>query len=126
MKGFIVLMATAMMLLYNKNHMENTVWICNVAKGCVDTLYFKSSKTCLEYDCELNYTAHGSYRLVKDTLFLTIKDDSHSEDNSKIRSYKTKFLIKDKIMYDIGIFSNGKWKFADLKSGISNPYHRVH
>jgi len=82
----------------------------------------------LEYDCELDYAFHSTYKLANDTLIIKGKDDSHSEDNGKITSYWTNaYLIKNKALY---MFKrqelvNGKWKDMKIKPSTVPDYIRT-
>ncbi|HEX4375327.1 MAG TPA: hypothetical protein VHZ50_18625, partial [Puia sp.] len=82
----------------------------------------------LEYDCELNYAFHSTYRRIKDTIVVKGKDDSHSEDGGKITSYWiTKYLIKDKSLFVLNIkeLVNGKWVDRKIKRSANPFYIRV-
>src|ERR1700749_3401038 len=83
------------------NQIKNSTWTCKIANGCFKKLTFRSKHDVVEYDCELNYTFHSSYQIIKDTLIITEKDDSHSEDKSKIAYYKNRFLITHNVLYPL-------------------------
>lgn len=112
----------------NKNKLVNSVWSHKIAEGCINTLTFKSKEEVLEYDCELNYAFHSAYNIVKDTLMIKGKDDSHSEDHGKITSYWiTKYLIKNNALYLIGCeeLINSKLKNINTKPDKNPNYRRV-
>jgi len=79
---------------YVKDSIVNTVWTYKVAKNANDTLRFKAHNIVIEYDCELNYTMKGTYKFSKDTLIVTMNDDSHSEDGGKPEIFRTKYFLK--------------------------------
>jgi len=87
----------------------------------------KPNQKVIEYDCELNYTFHGSYKVVKDTLLVTVKDDSHSEDHGKVMFSTDKYLIKDNTLCFLGSSKlvGGKWKYTKAKADINLIYHKV-
>jgi hypothetical protein len=109
------------------NHLTNTVWTFQVSKTCVDTLKLRANQKVIQYDCELNYTFHGSYKTVKDTLLVTVKDDSHSEDNGKVTYYTDKYLIKNNALYFVSNrkLVNGKWKDEKAKANVNVIYHKA-
>jgi len=116
-------------LLFFAGHagdITNSVWTYKVAKGCVDTLKFKPNGRATSYSCELDYTFHDSYVLKKDTLILTEKDDSHSEDGGKAIFSRYQFLIQTKALYLIGKgeLIKGKWRDIRLKK-IKSDWIRI-
>lgn len=125
-------MSTILMLIclaithHNSDPIANTVWTFQVGKGCTDTLKLKAHQIATEYDCEVKYTFHGSFKVIKDSLLITEKDDSHSEDSGKISWYRTKYLIRKDVLYCVskGRLVNNKWK----ETKVSPPeigYRRV-
>jgi hypothetical protein len=104
----------------------NSVWTYKVANGCVDTLTLKPNAQATDYDCELNYTFHDSYMLKKDTLILTEKDDSHSEDGGRVIFSSSKFLIQTKALYLIGKgeLIKGKWRDIAVKK-VKSDWIRI-
>jgi hypothetical protein len=102
-----------------------TTWIHKVAKGCVDTLKFRSNGEVIEYDCEMNYAFKGSYRQIKDTVVVIVKDDSHSEDGARSEYYKSKFIVRKNVLHIIASaeLTNGAWKYSAVKTD-KNIYYR--
>jgi len=123
---FFLFVACGLLLHQNKNSLISSIWILKIANGCNDSLKFKSNGVVLQYDCELNYTFHNSYKIYNDTLLISEKDDSHSEDNGKVTFYRAKFLVKNDALYDIehGELVNGKWKNVTIKRDNNNRYKR--
>lgn len=85
------------------DRLVGTTWEYHVTKTGVNTMKFTSNKTVKSYDCELNYTFTDTYLIKSDTLIVTEKDDSHSEDGGKNPSiFERKYLIRKDIMVDLG------------------------
>ncbi|MFI5162778.1 MAG: hypothetical protein ACHQHN_15970 [Sphingobacteriales bacterium] len=114
-------------LFFNQDSkLKNTVWAYNVTPTCVNTLKFISNHIVLEYNCELDYAFHSSYQLFGDTVIISGKDDSHSEDNGKINQYwVTTYLIRNNGLYQIKnkVSDHGKWKVYDDKN-VKNPDYK--
>lgn len=127
MKALLITSIFIIMGLNMNDKLKGSIWICKIAPGCVDTLKFKSNNQITEYSCEQEYTYHGSYTLLKDTLTITEKDDSHSEDHEKVTYYKTKYLITKSTLLPIfsGELVKGKWKYKSLKPNTKNVYKRL-
>ena len=105
-----------------------SIWAYKVTETCNNTLKFKSNDIVLEYDCELDYTFHSTYKLASDTLIIKGKDDSHSEDHGKITSYWINtYLIKNKALYAIRSqeLVNDKWKDRKIKNETKPDYIRT-
>jgi hypothetical protein len=113
--------------VFIKNQIENSTWTCKIANGCFDTLTFKSNNRVIDYDCETRYTFQGSYKILKDTLLITLRDDSHSEDNGKVYYFRIKYLVKNNVLYAIGHgeLSRGKWKDVRSSWDKSIPFKRI-
>jgi hypothetical protein len=109
------------------NKLTGSIWTCKIASGCIDTLKFKSNHHITEYSCEQEYTYQGSYTILKDTLTITEKDDSHSEDHGKITYYKTRYIIVKNTL--LPIYSRelvkDKWKYNSMNSDVKNAYKRL-
>ena len=124
----LVVAIVCVFFLQRNISLVNSVWSHKIADRFINTLTFKSKGEVLEYDCELDYAFHSVYNLVKDTLVIKGKDDSHSEDNGKITSYWiTKYLIKNNDLYLIGRkeLVNGKWKDLNIKPDKNPDFRRV-
>lgn len=109
-------------------HLINSVWVKRITKTANNTLTFKSNGLVLEYDCELSYTFHSSYKLSGDTIIISGKDDSHSEDNGKINFYWiSTYIIRGNGLYMIKnkVADHGKWKVYDSKNGAKPAYKRL-
>ena len=104
----------------------NSVWTCKIADGCIDILRFKPNSVALAYDCEVNYTFNCRYKIVKDTLFVIEKDDSHPEDSGKVTYRKMKYVLKKNILVP---FENtelsGKWRTVKVKFDKGFIYKRM-
>lgn len=108
------------------NPLTNTIWTCQISKSCTDILTLKVNNNATEYDCELNYTVHGTYKIVKDTLFLTLKDDSHTEDNGRTSCYLNKYLFKNNTLRLLPrINLNSKVTENRGRKGLSVIYRRI-
>jgi len=116
MKAILLLLFTCIGSI-NPTVLQNSTWTFKVANGCTDILKFKPKGQATSYDCELDYTFHCTYILKQDTLILTEKDDSHSEDGEKINYHRTKYVIKSNTLYAItkGELVNSKWKETKVK-----------
>ncbi len=111
------------------NHLVGSIWISKIASGCVDTLKFKSKGQVTEFSCEQGYTFHGSYIISRDTLIITEKDDSHSEDKGKVTGYRTKYLMTNRnilTLISFGEFENGRWNYKNVGLNEKNLYERIH
>jgi len=109
------------------NHLTNTIWTYQVSKTCIDTLKFGTNQKVIEYNCEVNYTFRGSYKIFKDTLFVIVRDNSHSEDHGKVTYYTDKYLTKNNTLCFVGNrkLVNRKWKDEKAKTDLSFSYHKV-
>lgn len=95
--------------LSNQNHkLSGSVWIHKIATGCIDTLTFLPKGKIAESDCEMGYKFNGAYVIHHDTLYLNVKDDSHSEDGGKITYYKETYIIKGDNLYVFNSKNNKK------------------
>lgn len=108
-------------------HLINTTWIYNVSNECIDTLKFRSNQDVVAYECELGYLFRGKYELKKDTLFVSIKDDSHSEDSGRITYFKEKYIVKKDVLNFVGSLrmENGKWKEEKVIGNTNILYRRT-
>ncbi|UOE47265.1 hypothetical protein MTO98_22940 [Mucilaginibacter sp. SMC90] len=117
-----VLITALFLIIQVKGHdnLAGSTWNYEVVKGCVNTLTIKKNGRVEEFDCELNYTFNGTYKLSNDTLNVVTKDDSHSEDHGKITYHRAKYLIAKNALYCIGYgeLVNGKWQ--DKKYKLTN------
>ena len=75
----------------------------------------------------MDYTFHGSYNMLNDTLLITLKDDSHSEDNGNVDYFRIKYLVKQNVLYVIGHgeLTRGKWRDVKIKLDKSTPFKRT-
>ena len=126
MRTVLTVLIIIAMLMPNPK-VVGTVWIYKVGDGCVDTLRLKSNRKVVEYDCEMNYAFNGSFRQIQDTLIITVKDDSHSEDGGKPNYYKSKFIIRENALYNIADAQliNNKWIFKRAKLNKNFSYKRL-
>ena len=124
MNEILIFLATILPVNF---HLENTNWAFYVGKGCIDTIKFNENHEAVEFDCELNYSFHGSFIVKNDILLVTLKDDSHAEDRGKISFYRDKYLVKNNSLYLLSISKliEGKWKNETVKSKISVIYHKI-
>jgi hypothetical protein len=113
MKILLISIISAISFYYFRDPIVNTTWKFNFTKTCVNTYKFKPNNVFGEYDCELNYTMKGTYKFSKDTLIVTIKDDSHSEDGGKPIIDRTKYFLvqNNRFLYIISTqrFEQNKW-----------------
>jgi hypothetical protein len=117
MKVFIISISI-LLTLNNNDRLAGSIWTCKIANGCIDTLKFMTKEKVTDYNCEQDYTFHGSYIISKDTLVITEKDDSHSEDGGKTSFFRSKFLMSEKnVLYLInnGELIKGKWKYKSAQ-----------
>ena len=98
----------------------NSVWSYEVTKGCVNTLKLKAKGKAESYESELDYTFHDTYKINKDTLFLTEPDDAHSEDGGKVTYYRYKYLIRNQALFCIGSSELIKGRWVDKKVKFQN------
>ena len=121
MKGWLLLLWVSM-ALNSTTILDNSTWTFKVSNGCVDVLKFKPNGRATNYDCELDYTFNCTYVLRNDTLTVTEKDDSHSEDGGKVHYYRNKYLIRDNTLQAIakGELVDHKWKDASIKDTKMN------
>lgn len=129
MKGVITALFGFLIFQINDTHsLVGSVWACNVTATCVNTLMFKSNGTVLEYNCELDYAFHSTYKLTNDTIIIKGKDDSHSEDNGKVDSYWVStyvirgsglYMIKNKVSF------RGKWEVYTNKNNKVPEYKKI-
>lgn len=126
MKALLITLIFIMNFNVNDKLM-GSIWTCKIAPGCIDTLKFKSKYQITENSCEQEYTYHGSYTILKDTLTITEKDDSHSEDHGEVTYYKTRYVITKSTLLPIcsGELVKGKWKYKSIKSDIKTAYKRL-
>ncbi len=105
----------------------NSVWSRGIAKGCVNTLKLKTNDKADSYDCELDYTFKCTYKIIKDTLFITEPDDSHSEDGGKVTFYRFKYLIRNQALFCVssGELIKGKWIDKKLILQNSPDWKRI-
>jgi hypothetical protein len=115
MKNFCLFLTV--MLLQNDSKWVNSVWTQKISKGHFNTLKLKQGNKATSYDCELDYTLNCTYKIVKDTLFITEKDDSHPEDGGKAYYFRQRYVIKEKGLYCIssGELVKGKWQDKKVK-----------
>jgi hypothetical protein len=76
----------------------------------------------------MDYAFHSTYKLVKDTIIIKGKDDSHSEDNGKVTFYWiTKYLKKGNDLYLVGSKAgdHGKWTNKNIKPHGFPAYTRI-
>ncbi|WP_199140411.1 hypothetical protein [Pedobacter sp. ASV12] len=107
--------------------LTNTTWIFHVSDACIDTLVFKPNQKAISYDCELNYAFNGEYSFIRDTLIVSLKDDSHSENNNKTEYFKDKYLISGNAISFLGSLrmSNGQWKEQRTIDNVKIVYRKV-
>ncbi len=108
-------------------HLVNTVWIYRISNECIDTLKFRPNQDVVSYDCELSYLFSGKYEITKDTLFVSLKDDSHSEDGSRITYFKDKYLVKENTLSFLGTLrlDTGKWKEQKVMRNTNIVYRKT-
>jgi len=113
----LLLAVTAIICSYFIDPLVNTRWLCEVSKKHFDVFTFKSNNVIVNYDCELDYTFKGKYKISKDTLIIVEKDDSHSESIPEL--YRYKFLMTKNILYPIvtEVMINNKWKSNKVSKG---------
>ncbi|MBS1531904.1 MAG: hypothetical protein JSU01_16495 [Bacteroidetes bacterium] len=117
MKIFLII-AFSFIMPQSHSDLINSVWARKITPTANNTLTFKRGGVVLEYDCELGYAFHSTYKLSGDTITISGKDDSHSEDNGKILSYWiTSYLIRGNGLYMIKnkVSEQGKWKIYHIK-----------
>ncbi len=121
----LLIIALLFITTHQAMHLGGSTWVCKVAPRCVDTLRFRLKNQLVEHSCEQDYTFHGSYKMVKDTLYLTEKDDSHSEDGGKPTYYRNLYLVQKNVLLPVGqgILLNGYWKYKYYKPNPKNAYH---
>ncbi|MDB5004509.1 MAG: hypothetical protein JWQ34_2734 [Mucilaginibacter sp.] len=126
MMKFCLMLLTLIVLQVNSKWI-NSQWNRKIAKGCVNTLKLKENGKAFSYDCELNYTLNCTYKIIKDTLFITEKDDSHSEDGGKAYYFRQQYIIKEKGLYCIssGELVKGKWQDKKVKLDKKVDWTRV-
>jgi hypothetical protein len=109
------------------NKWANSVWTQKIAKRYFNTLKLKPGSKATFYDCELNYTLNCTYKIIKDTLFITEKDDSHSEDGGRADYFRQQYIIKEKGLYCIssGELVKGKWQDKKVKLDKNVDWTRV-
>jgi hypothetical protein len=115
------------MHLYWGDPLVNSTWTCKVGHGFIDTLKFKKNNHVTNYECEMHYTFHGSYKISKDTLIVEEKDDSRSEDNGKAKFSRIRYLIQGNYLYPINRseLDKGKWKDSGFKFDKSYFFKRT-
>jgi len=110
--GLIFVSAIAM--VYFNVSLVNSTWILKIGNG-FDTLKFQKNNHVKIYDCEMQYTFHGSYTVSKDTLTIIEKDDSHSEDNAKVMFFRMKYLMRKNALFPVRSSQLTKGKWVELK-----------
>ena len=85
----------------HKETLVNSVWAYKISNNCTNVLKLGSNNKASRYDCEMDYTFHDTYKINKDTLFLSEPDDAHSEDGGKITFYRYKYLIRERVLFCI-------------------------
>jgi hypothetical protein len=106
----------------------NSVWGEKITKTASNALTFKANGLVLEYNSELDYAFHSSYKLSGDTVTISGKDDSHSEDHGKINSYwVSTYIIRGSGLYMIKnkVSFRGKWKVYTNKNNKIPDYKKV-
>ncbi len=124
----IFVITIGLLLFQNKSQWENSVWAHKITDRASNTLTFKPNGVVLEYDCELNYTFHSTYKLVKDTVIIKGKDDSHSEDGGKINSYwVTSYIIKGNALIVAASkqFFRNKWSNKKIEPHETPDYVKI-
>jgi len=98
-----------------------------VVKGAYNTLTLRLNGKAESYDCELNYTFKCTYKIVKDTLYVTEPDDSHSEDGGKVVLRRYKYLIHNGGLFCVssGELINGKWLNKKVSPTKAPDWKRV-
>nr|WP_233166988.1 hypothetical protein [Pedobacter sp. ASV2] len=88
---------------------------------------FRPNQDVVSYDCELSYLFSGKYEITKDTLFVSLKDDSHSEDGSRITYFKDKYLVKENTLSFLGTLrlDTGKWKEQKVMRNTNIVYRKT-
>ena len=103
--------------LGNTNYdLVNTVWKFEVSKNCNDTLEFLKNNRVLEYSCEKDYHFTGSYKINKNILIITEKDNSF--DGQKPEFYRLRYLIKNSTLTFLSneVLKNNKWEMVKIHS----------
>lgn len=124
----ILVITIGLLLLQSKNSLVNSVWAHKITGHAIKTLTFKLNGVVLEYDSELNYTFHSAYKLIKDTIIINGKDNSHSEDGGKIDSYwVTKCLIKRNALIVVTSkkLVRGKWSDQKIQPHDTPDYVKI-
>jgi|GEM_PF-2749707 len=109
---FILILILFVAAAFPHDKLVNSIWVMKITNRCTDSLIFQPSNRLREYDCEIEYTFHGTYTNSKDTVITIIKDDSHSEDNGKPLVFRTKYLVRKTTLLPIGVdhLVKGRWK----------------
>lgn len=126
MKSILASILLILTLTSFKDPIVNTTWRWTIAKGCVNTYKFKPNNIIENYDCELDYKIKGTYKFSKDTLIVTLVDDSHPEDGGIviIDRYKYFLVRNNQFLYTISFQrrERNKWdkekrihQFSDYK-----------
>jgi hypothetical protein len=127
MRNFLIAAIFVGKILNNNDSLVNTKWACDVTQTCITTLKFKTNKRVDQYNCEIDHTIHGTYNIIRDTLTVTFKDDSHSELGGKSVYYRVVFLVTKDNLYAIGNgeLIKGIWKNKVLKLDKSVGYYKI-
>lgn len=137
--GIYVIIAILFLQCQNSNYktisldeIKETKWSIKIAEGCTNTLHFKNDLTYLEYNCEMEDTLFGIFKIEDEYLILkqegSVYDKLYDEDSQHrigkaefklgLQNEKLKFLEKKD-------FFQGKWVKSKHKFPEDYYYHKT-
>ena len=125
---FASIIVLCILLPQSHTNLINSVWTHKITKSANNTLTFKCNGLVLEYDCELDYSFHSSYKISGDTITISGKDDSHSEDGGKINSYWiSTYVVRGDGLYMIKnkVSDHGTWKVYKVENSQRPDYTKI-
>lgn len=102
----------------------NTNWVAKVANKYTESFNFKQNKYVIHYSKLSEYTYHGCYSILKDTLIIKERDNSKG---NEVTYHRIKFLLKDETLYPVSYedMVNHKWEKSKKLSSKNQTFKRV-
>ncbi|HTI91942.1 MAG TPA: hypothetical protein VL727_15210 [Puia sp.] len=113
MKYFAIVLL-GMVWLPARDPFTGTKWTASVAKGCTDSLVFRSGHRARSYSCEVDEWYDGIYVISNDTIIVSWV--SESEDGGGKERWRTRYFFSGNLLRPISSqgYSHGKWEKPEL------------
>lgn len=102
---------------------SHTLWIAKVAPSCIDTLKFVDSRNVYAYNCELDHTSEGRYKVLGKTLTLVIQEDAQEQ----VEQWRYQFELRNQMLVLLSSeqFLKGKWRTQKMKFDNGYFFKRI-